>query len=107
MLITNDKAIWFFGKILGMGNGIRALAFFPFIIIPSTTIVDDVLINHECIHLRQQLELLILPFYIWYLIALHRKGYMGISFEKEAYANEKDLTYLSKRRIFAFTKYLK
>lgn len=106
MIVVSDRIIWFFEKILGMGNGIRALAFFPFIFIPSTTIVDDVLINHEKIHLRQQLELLLLPFYVWYLIALRRKGYMNISFEKEAYANENDLTYLKKRRIFAFIKYL-
>lgn len=32
---------------------------------------------------------------------------MGISFEKEAYANDADLTYLKKRRIFAFIKYMK
>ena len=106
MVIVSDRAIKFFGFILGMGGDIRALAFWPFIIIPSTTIVDDELINHERIHLKQQKELLIIPFYIWYLIALYRKGYMGISFEKEAYANDKDLTYLKKRSIFAFIKYL-
>ncbi len=88
-------------------GGIRALAFFPFIIVPSTTIIDDVLINHERIHLRQQLEMLVIPFYIWYLIALYRKGYNNISFEKEAYANEINLNYLKRRRIFAFIKYLK
>lgn len=106
MIIVSDRAIKFFGFILRM-NGIRALAFFPFIFIPSTTIVDDALINHERIHLRQQLELLVIPFHIWYLIALYRKGYMNISFEKEAYTNESNLTYLKKRSIFAFVKYLK
>ena len=104
-IIISDKAIKFFGFILRM-NSIRALAFYPFIIIPSTTKIDDVLINHETIHLKQQAEMLIIPFYICYLIALYRKGYMEISFEKEAYANENDLNYLKKRRIFSFTKYL-
>ena len=107
MVVVSDKAIWFFNQILGMGGGIRALAFWPFIIIPSTTVVDDVLINHEKIHLKQQLELLIIPFYIWYLISLHRKGYMNISFEKEAYANEADLDYLNKRKPYSFLKYTK
>lgn len=106
MVVVSDRAIRFFGFILGMGDGIRALAFFPFIIIPSTTIIDDVLINHERIHLRQQLELLVLPFHIWYLIALYRVGYMQISFEREAYANEHDLNYLKNRPIFGFRKYL-
>ena len=31
---------------------------------------------------------------------------MNISFEKEAYGNDHDLTYLKKRRIFSFRKYL-
>lgn len=104
MLIVSDKIIWFFELILG--KGIRGLAFWPFIFVPSTTVVDDVLLNHERIHLKQQLEMLVIPFYIWYLIALYRKGYMNISFEKEAYSNEKDLLYLKKRRTFAYLNYL-
>ena len=31
---------------------------------------------------------------------------MNISFEKEAYSNDKNLHYLKKRRIFAFLRYL-
>lgn len=103
MLIVSDRVIWFFELILG--KGIRGLAFWPFIFVPSTTVVDEVLLNHERIHLKQQLEMLIIPFYIWYLIALRRKGYMGISFEKEAYANERDLGYLTKRKNYSFLKY--
>lgn len=105
MIVVSDRIIWFFEIILG--QGIRGLAFFPFIFVPTTTVIDDELINHERIHLRQQLELGIILFYIWYLIALYRVGYMNISFEREAYANDSDLTYLKKRRIFSFWKYLK
>jgi hypothetical protein len=104
MLVVSDRAIKFFTMILG--GDIRGLAFWPFIIVPSSTIIDDVLINHERIHLRQQLEMLVLPFHIWYLIALHRKGYWNISFEKEAYANEHNLNYLKTRQMFAFRKYM-
>lgn len=104
MIIVSDRIIRFFEFILRM-NGVRALAFFPFIFIPTTTIVDEELINHERIHLRQQLELLVIPFHIWYLIALYRKGYMNISFEKEAYANDSDLKYLTKRKPYYFFKY--
>lgn len=107
MIVVSDRAIRFFEFILGMKGGIRGLAFFPFIFLPTTTKIDDRLINHERIHLRQQLELLVIPFYIWYLIAFITRGYMNISFEKEAYANDNDLTYLKKRRIFAFIKYIK
>jgi len=104
MIIVSDRAIKFFGLILGMEGA--AIAFFPFIICASSTEITPRLINHERIHLRQQLEMLILPFYIWYLIAYYRKGYMNVSFEKEAYGNENDLNYLKNRSIFAFRKYL-
>jgi len=41
------------------------MALFPFILIKKKDLpVGDVLINHERIHLQQQLELLLIPFYI-------------------------------------------
>ena len=104
MVIVSRRAIRFFESFLGMG--INALAFYPFIFVAPHVKIDEVLLNHERIHLKQQKELLIIPFYIWYLIALKRKGYMGISFEKEAYANELNLNYLKSRKIFGFRKYL-
>jgi len=105
MIIVSDKILKIFSFILG-GMPIRGLAFFPFIFLASNANPDEYLINHERIHLRQQLELLIIPFYIWYLIEYFTKGYMSTSFEKEAYANEKDLNYLKKRKLFGFIKYL-
>jgi len=105
MFVTSDRAIKLFEFILRMP--IRAIAIFPFVFMRSDANPDDVLRNHERIHLRQQLELLVVPFYIWYLIEYYRKGYMNICFEKEAYANEKDLTYLKKRKLFNFLKYTK
>ena len=74
------------------------------------------MINHEKIHLRQQLELLIFPFFIWYGIEyvinlMHYKdsnlAYLNISFEREAYLYENDFTYLNKRSFWAFTNFLK
>lgn len=91
-------------------------ALWPFILLREKALKEDlVLINHEKIHLRQQLEMLVLPFYIWYgaeyffrLIQYkqHHLAYRNISFEREAYGNEKGLDYVSKRKIFAFVKYL-
>ena len=70
-------------------------------------------LNHEMIHLYQQLEMLIIPFYIWYglewLIKLIRWGnlaYYKLSFEREAYDNEDNGEYLCTRKTFAWTKYL-
>jgi hypothetical protein len=105
MIIVSKRAINFFEFVLR--SKIAAIAIFPFIIVHPRTKVNDVLLNHERIHLRQQLELLIIPFYIWYLIESAFKDYHQISFEKEAFANERDLNYLKKRRLFGFRKYLK
>ena len=104
MIVVSHRAIRFFERLLG--PGIAGLAFFPFIFISPNVKITPELLNHERIHLRQQLEMLIIPFYIWYLIALKRKGYMNISFELEAYTNDKNLNYLKNRKFFAFLKYL-
>ena len=91
------------------------LTLWPFIILMDIDLKGDhVLINHEKIHLRQQRELLILPFYIIYVIEWllksfyyfnFYKGYQNISFEREAYINEKDLDYLERRPLFGFINY--
>jgi hypothetical protein len=45
------------------------MALFPFIMLRKKDLPHTPqLLNHERIHLMQQLELLVLPFYIWYLI---------------------------------------
>ncbi len=95
---------------------IRGITIFPFIIIRNVNDrKDKVFFNHEKIHFKQQLELFIIIFYLWYLIefVIHYlrvrdfyKAYMKISFEKEAYKNEKNLDYLKSRSYFEFVKYL-
>ena len=76
---------------------------------------DSVFLNHERIHLRQQAELLILFFYLWYglefLIRLiqyknRHKAYRNISFEREAYHHENEIGYLKKRRGYGFFEFL-
>jgi hypothetical protein len=104
MVIVNNTLIRFLEVFAPIK--IRAVALFPFIVIPSTTKMDDILLNHERIHLRQQIELLIIPFYIWYLIEGAIKGYRNICFEKEAFANENDLSYLKNRKPLSFLKYM-
>ena len=64
---------------------------------------EPILINHERIHLRQQLELLVILFYIIYLAELvrlknHQAAYLAIRFKKEAYQNETNLNYLDQRK---------
>lgn len=104
MLLTCNWIIRIAEFILRMKVG--AIAIFPFILVPHSARMDATLLNHEKIHLRQQLELLIIPFYIWYVIAFFRKGYLNISFEKEAYMNEKNQDYLKTRKPYSFRSYL-
>jgi len=103
MIVRSRLAMIFFGTILGMKPS--AVAFYPFIFVHPDVTITDTLVNHERIHLRQQVEMLIIPFYIWYLIAYFRKGYMNVSFEREAYGNESDPGYLRRRRPFSFWTY--
>ncbi len=91
------------------------LSLWPFIFLKNNDLKEDiVLINHERIHLRQQQELLIVFFYIFYFMEWvvrcmlyfdTYKAYQNMSFEKEAYNNEKNLAYLKERKPFSFIKY--
>lgn len=97
-------------------KSIRGFALFPFIFLKyRTDKKNPILINHEKIHLRQQVELLILPFLIWYLLEFMLRliqyenwdlSYRNISFEREAYTKEHQLDYLKKRPLFGFFRYL-
>ena len=98
-------------------RGYTGLAIFPFVFLKHKSFKRDfVLLNHERIHLRQQLELLIFPFYILYtleflirLIQYKNRyvAYKNLSFEREAYNNEVNLNYLNQRRYWQFIKYYK
>lgn len=91
------------------------LVIWPFVLIKDQRLRNDlVFMNHERIHLRQQMELLVIPFFIWYGIEFivrwiqfkdRHIAYRNISFEKEAYENEKDLNYLEKRSLWGFFYY--
>lgn len=70
--------------------------------------LNGIVINHEKIHSAQQKELLYIFFYLLYffewlyrLIFHTKNAYRGISFEKEAYEHQQDLSYLQNRRKFA------
>lgn len=68
--------------------------------------------NHEAIHTAQMKEMLYVFFYLWYfvewIIRLFGKGnaYRNLGFEKEAYSNDDNLTYLDTRPRFAWWKYI-
>lgn len=98
-------------------KGYTGLTVFPFVFLKSKQLKSNVVfMNHEKIHLKQQLELLILPFYLMYAIEFlvrllqYKKwdlAYRNVSFEREAYTNEFNLDYLKQRSFWSFLKYLR
>lgn len=98
-------------------KGFAGLTLFPFIILKEKTDVSNpVMMQHEKIHIRQQMELLILPFFIWYGIEYFirilqyknkHSAYRNISFEREAYANEMQKGFLMERPFWNFLNYIK
>lgn len=121
-------------------KGFKAITIFPFVFSrKKAKPLSDVTLNHEGIHLSQQLEVLLaslivvflaitivhiswwwmlatLPvYYLWYGIeyllrlAIYRSGkdaYYNVSFEQEAYINQRDSGYLKSRKRYAWTRYL-
>lgn len=95
---------------------VNAMAIFPFILIKHRRQkTNNQLINHEKIHIKQQIEMLCIFFFLWYIteycirLIIYKnsnKAYLNICFEKEAYLNDHDLGYLSKRKFWAFLKYI-
>ncbi|CAN5167594.1 hypothetical protein BH23BAC2_BH23BAC2_15360 [soil metagenome] len=100
-----------------LARGFRGVSLWPFLIVRNKQDCNDkVFMNHESIHMKQQLELLIIPFYVWYFIEflwrflLYRNAYnayYNISFEREAYNNEYNLKYCNTRKLYGFMGYLK
>lgn len=99
-----------------VGRHFVGIALWPFIVVNNSFLKKDtIFINHEKIHIRQQAELLVIPFYIFYLTEYifrvmqyrnSKKAYRNISFEREAYYNEENLNYLKTRKLWNFIKYL-
>ncbi len=109
MIIYSDRITRF------LAGSAEVVSIYPFIILPKGYIIDEVLLNHERIHLRQQLELLVIPFYLLYVVEFllrrmqyptHDQAYRNISFEREAYTNAKNLRYLNERRFWSWMKYV-
>lgn len=108
MIVESPKFLILIQRVFRIKFKINGLAIFPVIFVANKSQDKfSVLVNHEKIHFRQQLELLFIGFIIWYYIAYFRKGYRNISFEKEAYDNQENLDYLKQRKMFSFLKYAK
>ena len=95
---------------------IGGITIWPFIILRERYNVPNAfyskrIVNHESIHIKQQEELLVIPFYILYvtewfikLFFYGKEAYYNISFEREAYSNDTNLNYLKERKMYSWIK---
>lgn len=83
------KADWLFNNVL---TGFRGLTIAPFVFYKSSPYsgTREWFWEHERIHIKQQYELLIVPFFILYGIFYIFKGYKNNPFEVEANKFEKN-----------------
>jgi hypothetical protein len=111
ILIQNRLSHWM------LGHHYRVMCVWPVLFVrPGEQLpLQRQTLVHEQIHVRQQLEMLWVLFFIWYgfefLVRLlkHRSrhtAYSALSHEKEAHAHDTDNDYLKKRKLFAWVKYL-
>lgn len=106
-------------KILTFNKAI-GIVLFPFIVVKNDA--KPSLINHEMIHFHQVKDYGMIKFYYNYLkeyfklkkyystigfdkIEVNRFAYRNISFEREAYENQSNLSYLVNRSEFGDKKY--
>ena len=96
-------------------KGYQGINLFGILFVREDEEVNDVLINHERIHTKQMKEMYYVLFYVWYFIEflVHLvktrnvdKAYRSISFEREAYDNERYLSYLNMRKRFCWLDYI-
>ena len=115
------KPIVLIGEWKLMGKHTIGITIFPFIFLKKSYFdrqskeVLETTINHEKIHIRQQIELLVVFFYLFYFLEYFIKNfkytfketvYMNLSFEREAYKNESNKDYLKTRKFWSFIKYI-
>jgi hypothetical protein len=92
----------------------HAMALYPFMLFKHKELKNnEAMVRHEKIHFRQQLELLIVPFYLVYVLHYllnlikyknRSQAYLNICFEREAYANDQDVNYLKTRKAYAWCR---
>lgn len=105
------KQMGWFLRTITLGR-IIAICLAPLGIYISKAYLDNTkTITHEGIHWKQQQEMLYVFFYVWYLVEFlvkllfyGKKAYLNISFEREAYSNDRNVVYIFTRRKYAWIK---
>jgi hypothetical protein len=112
MIIVRNKLTGFL-----LPGRFPAMCIWPFLLIRPVTNLPEisVILRHERIHARQQLEMVWLFFFLWYITEFlirflvlrdRMKAYPRLAHEREAYKHDNDPDYLKKRKPYAWIRYL-
>lgn len=94
-------------------HGFSAINLLGVLFVHHGVYLSSEMMNHERIHTAQQREMLFVFFYLVYLVEwlvrlpMRGNAYRNISFEREAYANQRNLDYLESRPFFAWRRYMR
>lgn len=120
IIIYSDRTL----NLLGWFMKIKGITLWPFIILrerlntPRYKNLHSTkrTINHESIHIKQQQELLLIPFYVLYVFFYlwnivkygfdTKEAYYNIPFEKEAFKHDDDFNYLENRSLYSWVKFI-
>ena len=116
MIVVAPRFVEKIGKLMTGRSDTRAAAIFPFIFLRDDSENVPWVINHERIHFRQQLDTLFVGiwlvslyehFYARYVLNLSKQeAYLYKAGEQEAYRNQQDFEYLSRRKFGAVYWYI-
>jgi hypothetical protein len=116
-IVTSSRIVRILGKFVSLGSDAMAITFYPFLFVCSDTRNHEELIRHETIHIRQQLELLIIGAWLLYLCEYWyakyikkfdaRQAYYYTALEQEAHRNAMNTRYLAERKPYAMFRYLR
>lgn len=116
-IVISNTIVKHLGKLASLGDSGMAITIYPFIFVRVDTRNNEELIRHETIHIKQQLELLIIGSWILYLFEFlygkyikkldSRQAYYYTAMEQEAHRNAMNPLYLSTRKPYAVLRYLR
>ena len=116
MVIISARWCYFFSLFTGFHKTAKAVTVFPFIFVRSKDEIIPWIITHERIHIRQQIELLLIGAVLLYIIeTLYSllvlrlpwyEAYLWNSNEQESYRNQNNPDYLKNRKPFSQFHYL-
>lgn len=111
MQIFNNTLVYILS---GFQAWVYGITIFPFIFSRRAMKGNALHFNHESIHLKQELECLLIFYPIFYFGHYgylrffkkmnHMTAYRNICFEKEAYCNQKNLFYLQNRKMYSWIR---